>query len=221
MTNSLLPRAAVFDVDRTLIRGTSAEMQLIRFLKMKRLLPRFILGRMVMEHLRKFFKGPVESLLKNKMYLQGVNESRLRELLPEFFETCVEPKLSPAAMKRFTELKNQGYEIYLISGTLSFIVDLLVERLQARGGTGSVMEVEQGTYTGRVTGAYLYNRQKVLSFQNLVKGQSIDYGNSWAFGDSGADASLLSLFGHPVAVNPGVSLTLVARLRKWTILRDL
>ena len=117
-------------------------------------------------------------------------------------------------------LQEKGYEIILISGTLDFILQYLVEKLGANGGVGSKVEIDDGKFTGRIVWIHPYHHGKVLALQKYLAGRNIDYHKSYGFGDSWADVPLLSLFGHPIAVNPGRILRRQALKRGWKVLLD-
>jgi len=213
-------RIAVFDVDRTLLVRTTGEMQLIKFLCKKRMLPpsNFLRGFFLM--IKKLSLGFKEAVLKNKAYLYGLKEKELKKLLPEFFENYIYPRLSLQSLKWMKKLRAKSYKIILISSTLDFILDYLAEQLGADGGVGSKMELIDGKFTGRVLGIYPFYDGKIQALKRYFKDKKVDYANSYGFGDSGADIPLLSSMGYSVAVNPRRRLRREASRRGWLIIRD-
>ena len=213
-------RIAVFDVDRTLLVKTTGEMQLIKFLCKKRMLPlsNFLRGFFWM--VKKLPFGFKEAVLKNKAYLYGLKAKELKELLPEFFENYIYPRLSLESLKWMKKLRMKGYKIILISSTLDFILDYLAEKLGADGAVGSTMELVDGKFTGRISGIYPFYDGKVQALEKYFKNKKIDYANSYGFGDSGADIPLLSSLGYPVAVNPRRKLRVEASKKGWLIIKD-
>lgn len=158
-----------------------------------------------------------KAVLRNKTYLSGVHAEDVYSVLPEFYERYLRPRLFLGLQERMNGLRAEGYTILLVSGTLHFIVDLLVERLGTDGGVGSVLEVRDGRFTGYVLGIHPFHHDKVKALQKYLDGREVDYDRSFAFGDSWADVPLLSLFGYPVAVNPGLRLRHIAKKKKWKI----
>jgi HAD superfamily hydrolase (TIGR01490 family) len=118
------------------------------------------------------------------------------------------------------DLKQLGFRIVLISGTLEFIIQDLVERLGADVGLGCALEIHRGRYTGRVLGIHPYGTSKVKALETVLQNRAVDWTESYGFGDSRADTPLLSLFGHPKAVNPDRFLRRTARKRGWEIIMD-
>jgi len=214
-----IPRIAVFDVDWTLLEGTSAETQLLGFLIGKRMLRwRYLLYSLA----RLIFFLPLgvnRAVLKNRYYMRGIRAEDMRRLMPEFFSARLGPRLSRPLLQRMEDLKRRGFRIYLISGTLDFILDILIRKLGADGGLCSRLEVRDGKLTGKIIGPYPYYQGKITILKELLGGGKVDYPNSTAFGDTWADVPLLSLFGHPVAVHPDFFLKRHARARGWEIVR--
>jgi len=221
MTENLTPlKIAVFDVDRTLIVGTSGEIQLIRFLRRRKMLPLINFPRSLFWMIRKLPQDLEEAILRNKVYLYGLDVGEVRSLLPEFFENYLQPRLSLQSLKCMRELRDKGYEIILVSGTLDFILNYLVERLDAHGGVGSEMEIRDRKFTGRILGIHPFYRGKVQALEEYLNGRKVDYDRSFCFADNWADVPFLSLFGHPVVVNPGWILKIEAKKRGWGVITD-
>jgi len=211
-------KLAVFDVDRTLVRRTSCEMQLVRYLRTKGLLGWTDYCRVLM-NLFKLSNGFHETVLRNKVYLHGIPKKTILALLPDFFETCLRPRLSSRGMEWMSHLRKRGFFVLLISGTLDFIVDYLVESLDADEGAGSTMEIRDHVYTGRVLGPLPWLKGKLEILEGCLRGRTVDYGRSFCFADSWADIPLLSRFGRPVAMNPGCILYWAAMIRGWKVIR--
>jgi phosphoserine phosphatase len=88
------------------------------------------------------------------------------------------------------------------------------------GALGSALgEVEQGVYTGRTTGAFLYGAAKAVAIQQLAAKEGFDLSSCYAYSDSISDAPMLRAVGHPVVVNPDSDLEQLARVEGWEVLR--
>jgi HAD superfamily hydrolase (TIGR01490 family) len=218
--NNTPVKIAVFDVDRTLLKNTSGEAQLIRFLRKQKKFPLFNFVRAVIFMLRHMRKGLWEAVFRNKAYLYGLNVDEIKELLPDFFEKCLKPRLSILVRDYMDRLKKMEYEIILISGTLDVIIQHLVKEIGAHGGRGAILEERDGRFTGKIVGTHPYRGGKIHVLQEYLKGRDVDYEQSFGFADAWADVPLLSIFGNPVAVNPGCFLRRSANCRGWPILFD-
>jgi len=213
-------KIAVFDVDRTLILNTSVEVQLIHFLRQRGMLPLSNFLGNLMGFIRQLPHGFEQVIRKKSVYLKGLNAHEVKALLPELYETYLHPRFSRKVHQYMEMLRDRGYEIILLSGTLDFILDFLVERLQADGGVGSPLEIKDGLFTGQISGIHPYYHGKVQALKKYLAGRFVDFNSSYGFGDSWADLPLLTLFGHPIAVNPGRILRRQARERGWRVILD-
>ncbi|HLR71231.1 MAG TPA: HAD-IB family hydrolase, partial [Pseudogracilibacillus sp.] len=60
-------------------------------------------------------------------------------------------------------------------------------------------------------------RKKVV-INDAFRGQHIDWQNSFAYGDSYSDLSVLDLVGNPIAVKPDNKLREIAVSKNWEIM---
>ena len=219
MNNTPL-KIAVFDIDRTLLLKTSAEVQLIRFLRERKILPVGNLLRNALSFLRQVPNGFEKVATRKSSYLRGLDAKHVISFLPELFEIRLSPRFSTKIQDYMHMLRDKGYEIILISGTLDFILKFLIDHFGAQGGLGSHAEIKEGRFTGRILGIHPYLHGKVKALEKVLAGRKVDFACSYGFGDSWADVPLLSLFGNPIAVNPGQLLHRKAKKLGWTIIRD-
>ena len=210
-------KIAVFDVDGTFLYKTSAEILLIRFLRKKGLIPFKNFIETVFWLFRIFPLDLLEATLKNKMFLKGVRVKEVFSTLPEFYDMYMRPRFFLPLYNRMRQLQKEGYKIIFISATLDFILDLLMEKLDAYGGIAATTVIRNGCFTGKLTGIYSYYRGKVEALDHFLADQEVDYKNSYAFADRGEDIPLLERFGHPTAVNPTRWLRREAKKRGWPI----
>jgi phosphoserine phosphatase len=80
-----------------------------------------------------------------------------------------------------------------------------------------VAESVDGVYTGRLAGGLLHGEAKAAAIQALAQRENLDLSRSSAYSDSVNDLPMLSLVGHPNAVNPDAGLRAVARERGWPV----
>ena len=74
-----------------------------------------------------------------------------------------------------------------------------------------------GVYDGTVDGHFVWGRGKLDAVRALAGTEGIDVASSAAYSDSYFDAPLLNAVDHAVAVNPDARLAAVAALRGWPI----
>ncbi len=73
-------------------------------------------------------------------------------------------------------------------------------------------------YDGTIDGEFVWSRGKSRSVRAWARANVIELADSHAYSDSFFDIPLLSLVGHPVAVNPDPRLFTYAAVRRWKIL---
>ena len=85
--------------------------------------------------------------------------------------------------------------------------------------SASRSEIVDGHYTGRSGGRFTYREGKAEAIRELAAKEDIDLAASYAYSDSESDLPMLRLVGHPVVVNPDSTLARVAGEQGWEVLR--
>jgi HAD superfamily hydrolase (TIGR01490 family) len=98
--------------------------------------------------------------------------------------------------------RQQGHKVFFISGSPQFLVKRMAEKYKATDfrGTEYVTD-EDGRFTGIVKQMWDAD-SKDKAIKDLVDKYNIDLSESYAYGDTNGDMSMLSQVGHPVAINP-------------------
>lgn len=87
-------------------------------------------------------------------------------------------------------------------------------RLGLTGALGTVAESVDGVYTGKLVGEPLHGPAKAEAVRALATAEGFDLDRCAAYSDSHNDIPMLSLVGHPYAINPDAKLRKHAR-RSW------
>ena len=96
------------------------------------------------------------------------------------------------------------------------LVDAAARSLGAQRAVGTRAEVLDGRFTGRLEGPFCHGRGKLARL--WVELGTADLSRSSAYSDSMSDLPLLTAAGRPVAVNPDRKLRREARLQGWPVL---
>jgi HAD superfamily hydrolase (TIGR01490 family) len=110
-----------------------------------------------------------------------------------------------------------GRDTYIVSASPVEIVDPFAKAIGMTGGIGTVAEIEDGIYTGGLAEPFCYGQGKADAVQKLAGEQGYDLELSYAYTDSAGDLPMLEIVGHPVAVNPDRALEAIATSRGWPI----
>jgi HAD superfamily hydrolase (TIGR01490 family) len=110
-----------------------------------------------------------------------------------------------------------GQRVWLVTAAPAEIASLVARRLGLTGALGTVSEIEDGIYTGRLVGEPLHGPAKAEAILALAHQEGLDLEQCSAYSDSHNDLPMLRTVGHPVAVNPDAKLKRVARENGWEI----
>ncbi|MDQ1725390.1 MAG: hypothetical protein QOG52_2418 [Frankiaceae bacterium] len=110
-----------------------------------------------------------------------------------------------------------GQPVWLVTATPVELATIIARRLGLTGALGTVAEIENGTYTGRLVGEPLHGPAKAEAIRALAEREGLDLSRCSAYGDSANDIPMLSVVGHPCAINPDADLRKAAREAGWEI----
>jgi HAD superfamily hydrolase (TIGR01490 family) len=213
--------AVFFDLDRTLIAGSSA-FEFGRAAYKAGMLSRRQLARDAWENILFRLKGSTDErtdALKKRIgeALAGTRVRDLQRLAPQVLAGVL-PRLYPQMLEIAYEHQDAGRPIFICTAASQEMAELMAVVLTFDGAIGSVSEVRDGKYTGREGGPFTYREGKAQAIRELAEREQIDLSGSYAYTDSESDLPMLRLVGHPVAVNPDAELRGIARAEGWEVL---
>lgn len=214
--------AAFFDVDNTLIRGSSS------FLFGKAAFERKFFSRkdfwnFAWHQFRFIWRGEsAKTLTSIKDRALGLIAGHKAEDLASLTETVYDdyicPKLWPETVRLAKEHVAAGREVWLVTATPQEIAEVMAKRLGLTGGLGTIVERKDGILTGQLVGDALHGKAKRKAVKQLAKERRISLKKSFAYSDSHNDLPMLSAVGNPVCVNPDAILRIHAKAADWKIL---
>jgi HAD superfamily hydrolase (TIGR01490 family) len=217
------PAAAFFDLDRTLMEGSSA-FQFGRAAYRAGLLGRRQLAADAWANMRFRLQGSTDEdthALRDRISasLQGTRVLDL-ERLGAAVLAGVLPRVYPRMLEIAHSHQDAGRQVYIVTAASQELAQILAQVLAFDGAIGSQFsEVVDGVYTGRPAGLFVYRADKALAVERLARERGLDLSASYAYSDSESDLPMLRVVGHPVAVNPDRELARVARDEHWEIVR--
>ncbi|WP_018915528.1 HAD family hydrolase [Vreelandella zhanjiangensis] len=140
----------------------------------------------------------------------------------QFMVSKIEPHILPKAEELLARHRTKGDTLLIITATNRFITAPIAERLGVDYLIAVNPEVENGRYTGRVSGVPSYREGKITRLHEWLEDKDFTLDGAWFYSDSHNDLPLLEEVDHPVAVDPDATLRRVAEERQWRImsLRD-
>ncbi len=214
------PSAAFFDLDRTLISGSST----------------FVFGiaawRAGLVQRRQFVRDAAGALtfrlagasdetshgVRDRILgaVAGVRHDDLVGLNTDIVPKLME-RVRPEARQLVDMHRHAGRATYIVSASPVELVNPLAGAMGMTAGIGTVSEIVDGMYTGRLAGPFCYAEGKVEAITELARWEGLDLRQCYAYSDSASDLPMLEAVGHPVAVNPDSKLERIARRRGWPI----
>ena len=216
--------AAFFDIDNTLIQGSSLVL-LGRGLAKKRMitLRELLPGLTKQLRYRVFGSEKTSDIASGRAHALGLARGKKVSDLLELADDIVDHQILGRAFDPTLQLAHMhlaaGQQVWLVSATPVQIGQALAARLGFTGALGTVAEAEDGLFTGRLVGDILHGPGKKHAVAALAALQQLDLSKCTAYSDSINDLPMLEMVGVPVAINPDRKLRNIAEKRGW-IVRD-
>jgi HAD superfamily hydrolase (TIGR01490 family) len=99
-----------------------------------------------------------------------------------------------------------GHKVIFISGSPDFLVSKMAEKYNATDYCGSTYHIDdKGLFTGEVQPMWdSVNKEKTI--KAMAEKHNIDLAESYAYGDTNGDLTMLQNVGYPIAINPAKEL---------------
>jgi HAD superfamily hydrolase (TIGR01490 family) len=217
-----LRSGAFFDVDNTLMRGASIY-HFARGLAARKLFGPRDLARMTWGQLSFRLRGAensdhIDAARQAALaFVAGHRVADIVRLGEEIYDESMADRIWEGARELTQRHLNAGQRVWLVTATPVELASILARRLGLTGALGTVAETVDDTYTGRLVGGLLHGEAKAAAIQALADREGLDLSRCAAYGDSMNDMPMLTLVGHPSAVNPDAALRAEARSRGWPV----
>lgn len=215
--------AAFFDLDRTLMAGSSG-MAWVKASYDANLISRGQMLRWAREGLVFRLRGSTDETTRQAMaqiseVLRGVPARDLERLGPQVLAEVL-PRIYPQMLAEVHRHQDEGTPTFIVSAAGSRLVEQVAAVLGMEGGVGTRYAVgDDGLLTGELEGPFMYGKGKVEGMRRFADSHGIDLELSWAYSDSASDLPMLRAVGNAVAVNPDAALLEVARAEGWRVMR--
>jgi len=157
----------------------------------------------------------------NELFFQsykGESEDRLRFFSEELFEDVLKPAIFDGTPELIAQSKKIGQKQIVITGALDFTIDKLMTYLGIDDYAANRLEFVNGYATGRILPPVMASATKAKWMREYSEKNDINLSESYAYSDSISDLPMLSIVGHPVAINPDFRLKQTAIQHDWAIL---
>ncbi|MFE7120947.1 HAD family hydrolase [Streptomyces sp. NPDC057654] len=151
--------------------------------------------------------------------VKGHRVSELMSIGEEIYDEYMAERIWPGTRALAQAHLDAGQRVWLVTAAPVETATIIARRLGLTGALGTVAESIGGVYTGKLVGEPLHGPAKAEAVRALATAENLDLARCAAYSDSANDIPMLSIVGHPYAVNPDSHLRKHARERGWR-LRD-
>lgn len=215
-------RAAFFDLDKTLIPGSSlfllARGAYERDMFRVKDLVRFAWGQ-AMFRLRGESAGGMDMSRDSTLgFVTGRSQAELIAMGREIIEERIIPRVYEDIVKVIEAHQQKGDLTFLVTAAPIELAEQIARELNMTRAIATVSEVDDaGYYTGRLAGDVMHGPAKAKAVAEVAAEFGVDLADCSAYSDSINDLPLLESVGDPHAVNPEHELKRIARVRGWRI----
>src|SRR5436190_7277142 len=176
--------AAFFDLDKTLMEGSSA-LHFAKAAYRNGMLSRRQLARDAWANLRFRLRGSTDrdtDELRRRVLdsIAGQEVRDLARLGPEILAGIL-PRVYREVLREAWAHQDAGRPAYIVTAASQELADLLARVLVLDGGIGARSEVQDGVYTGRAAGPFTYREGKAEAIRELAEAEDIDLADSYAY----------------------------------------
>ena len=214
--------AALFDVDNTVMMGASIY-HFARGLAARKFFTTRDLLRFAYQQVAFRLSGSESHLNMREAqaaalaFVAGRKVEEIVALGEDIYDDLMAERIWPATRAIAQQHLDAGQRVWLVTATPVELARIIATRLELTGALGTVSEISDGIYTGRLVGEPLHGPAKAEAVRALAEREGLDLARCSAYSDSLNDLPMLSLVGHPVVINPDPDLRREARRRGWEI----
>lgn len=218
-------RVAIFDFDGTLYKKETYQL-LMDHLKthpvyhtkysrfFRTILPRYIANKLKIYPTRRMRERSMQ------IYMDALKDIPEIELHTFFEELAAKmgPDFNEVVCNRLNEHHKDGVLIMVVSGAYDLLLQKALHDLPVDVFIGTTIPFSGGHIDQTQSLYHVQAERKNEKIMEHLEDEEIHWEESYAYGDSLSDVSVLEIVGNPVAVRPEQALRDVAESRSWEII---
>jgi HAD superfamily hydrolase (TIGR01490 family) len=215
-----MARAALFGMDRTLIKKDSAGL----YTRYRRdrgeatLRDAVRVGWWMIQYTLGVIDAP-RVALRALEHFRGKEERWLIDSCEQLFADYMLPMVQPQGRAAVERHRAAGDFIAIVTGATRYVAKPLARELGIEHVVCTELEVENGRFTGRPVEPLCYGVGKLALARRTGERFGFTLADATFYSDSITDLPLLAAVGTPIVVNPDARLFGAARRRRWKIER--
>lgn len=158
-----------------------------------------------------------EAQARSLSFIRGHTVAEVTQAGEDIYEESIAPRIWPGTLEIAQLHLDVGHQVWLVTAAPVEMAGTIAARLGVTGALGTQADTNDGVYTGRLEGGLLHGPAKAAAVRELAEREGFDLAKCFAYSDSHNDLPLLSLVGHPCAINPDAKLREHAAFHDWQI----
>ncbi|CAN5330843.1 HAD-IB family hydrolase [soil metagenome] len=214
--------AAFFDVDNTMMMGASI-FHFAKGMAARKFFSSRDLATFGWQQVKFRVRGvehpeDVQAARENALsFAKGIEVAEIVRLGEEIYDELMAERIWLGTRALAQMHLDAGQRVWLVTATPVELAQIIAARLGLTGALGTVSEIADGRYTGRLVGEMMHGQAKAEAVRALAEREGLDLSRCAAYSDSANDLPMLSLVGRPVAINPDADLKAAAKAADWEI----
>ena len=216
-----MARAALFDLDRTLVRKETATLYVKWQRDVGKATTRDLLRTMywVAQYTLGILDAPAVAK-RAVATLEGKPEQEMIDECEAWFSSHVLPHVAEEGKRAVERHRKMGDLVAIVTGATPYVARPLARTLGIDHVVASELEVdESGRFTGKAIEPLCYGEGKVTRAERLAAEHGFVVQEAVFYTDSLTDLPLLERVGERVIVNPDPRLRRLAKVRRWPVER--
>lgn len=214
--------AAFFDVDNTLLQGASIYLFARGLHRRKFFTARDLAKSALQAAIFRFIGGEDADAIAEAResalgFIKGRQVKEIEDVGEEIFDEFMADRIWPGTRAIAQWHLDRGQRVWIVTAAPIEIATVIARRLGFTGALGTVAERVDGVYTGALVGDMLHGEGKAVAVRAIAEREDLDLEQCFAYSDSANDIPMLSLVGHPCAINPDSTLREHAKKNGWLV----
>jgi HAD superfamily hydrolase (TIGR01490 family) len=212
--------AAFFDVDDTILKGSSGVM-LARYMMLDRGVmtsPAYIL-----DLVKAYIDSKTGAIEYDKLIEKGLGQfsgrskAEIEDIAKGLFDNYMRKNIYRLAYREIQMHKERGNHVVLLTASLEPLIQPLAEFLGVDYTYALRIKFENGVMIPEAERPFSYEEGKLILARQYVQEHGFDLADCYFYSDSSSDLPLMEAVGHPMPTCPDPNLKRIARMRNWTI----
>ncbi|MBO1002834.1 HAD family hydrolase [Pseudogracilibacillus auburnensis] len=162
-------------------------------------------------------KMKMQMMQKYLRAFSGLTETELDEYFAEIANK-MRDDFNQDVFSRLHKHNKDNFHTMIVSGAFTPLLKSVAKDVPVDTIIGTDVPLMEGFYDPKMPIDHVQAERKTELVHDKMNNESIDWENSFAYGDSYSDLFVLKLVGNPVAVSPDEKLREVAIQNKWEII---